>query len=169
MHAANLYDIRRATEEGTSVLTGRRLHRRAAIACALVCSLVAPAISSAQDGRDSVPTSSLAGTTSATAQGREGVDLPAEVRTSSLAGTTSAPSQDLRSPDTRDAASGRSTLGAPDVPVVKLPQPAPVRGNPRIDSGHAIGAMVAMIVLGLAGAMAIARRRRRGPRTATAA
>lgn len=94
------------------------------------------------------------------------------VRTSSLAGTTSAPSQDLRSADSRGAASGRSTLGAPDVAVVKLPQPAPVRGNPRIDSGEAAigaGAMVAMLVLGLAVAMAIAQRRRRGPRTATAA
>jgi uncharacterized membrane protein len=81
------------------------------------------------------------------------------------------PSQDLRSPDTRDAASGRSTLAAPDVAAVKLPQPTPIRGNPRIDSGHAIGAgaMVAMIVLALAGTMAIAQRKRRGSRTATAA
>ena len=35
--------------------------------------------------------------------------------------------QDLRSPDTRDAAEGRGTSDAPQVTVVKVPQPAPPR------------------------------------------
>ena len=63
MYAANVVEIRRATEAGTPVLAGRRLPRRATIACALVCALAAPAVSSAHDGRAVSPTSSLAGST----------------------------------------------------------------------------------------------------------
>ena len=85
---------------------------------------------SAARDRASSPTSSLAGTTSP----RAGVS------TSSLAGTTSAPSQDLRSADNRDPLMRQGTLGAPDVTVVKLPQPAQTPGNrparPRHRRGH---------------------------------
>jgi hypothetical protein len=171
MYAANVYDIRRATEAGAPVLTRRRLHRRATIACALVCALVAPAVSSAQDDRASAPTSSLAGTTSAS-QDHRSPGLAAAVSTSSLAGTTSAPSQDLRSADNRDAARRQGTLGAPDVTVAKLPQPAPVHGNPGIDRRDAVigaGTVFGLMVLGLAGATAIVQRRRRAPRTAATA
>jgi hypothetical protein len=142
-----------------NVVSTSRLHR-ATIACALVCALVVPAVSSAQD-RGSAPTSSLAGTTSA----------PAAVSTSSLAGTTSAPSQDLRSADNRDPLMRQGTLGAPDVTVVKLPQPAPVHGNPAIDPrGLGIGAAItlALVALWFAGAAAVAQHRRGGPRPATA-
>jgi hypothetical protein len=56
--------------------------------------------------------------------------------------------------------------------VVNLPQPAPVRSDGGIDWGDAaIGAasLLGVIALGLAGAMTIPHRRRRGRRTATAA
>ena len=142
-----------------TVVPTSRLHR-ATIACALVCALVVPAVSSAQD-RASAPTSSLAGTTSPRGA----------VSTSSLAGTTSAPSQDLRSADNRDPLMRQGTLGAPDVTVVKLPQPAPVRDNPGIDPrGLGIGAAIMLVVVALwfAGAAAVAQHRRSAPRTATA-
>ena len=136
-----------------------RLHR-ITIACALVCALVVPAVSSAQD-RAAAPTSSLAGTTSP----RDAVS------TSSLAGTTSAPAQDLRSADNRDPLMRQGTLGAPDVTVVKLPQSAPVHDNPGIDPlglGIGAGIMLAVIALWFAGAAAVAQHRRSGPRPATA-
>lgn len=142
-----------------NVVPTSRLHR-AAIACALVCALVVPAVSSAHD-RAAAPTSSLAGTTSPRAA----------VSTSSLAGTLSAPSQDLRSADNRDPLMRQGTLGAPDVTVVKLPQPAPAHDDPAIDPrglGIGAGIMLAVIALWFAGAAAVAQRRR-GPRPATAA
>ena len=143
-----------------NVVSTSRLHR-ATIACALVCALVVPAVSSAQD-RASAPTSSLAGTTSP----------PAAVSTWSVfAGTTSAPSQDLRSADNRDPLMRQGTLRAPDVTVVKLPRPAPVHGNPAIDPrgvGIGAGIMLAVIVLWFAGAAAVPQQRRSGPRPATA-
>jgi hypothetical protein len=122
-------------------------HFRIIIACALLCALAAPAVSSAQDDHGYVPTSSLAG-------------------------TTSAPSQDLRSPDSRDAAGGRGTLVAPDVTAVKVPQAAPVRGNPAIsrDAGGSVAVVLfGLILFGMAGATVIAQRRRRGLWTAPAA
>jgi hypothetical protein len=116
-----------------------RHHRLAAIACALVCALVAP------------------------------VAANAEMRTSSLAGTTSTPSQDLRPPDTRDHAMGRDTSAAPDVTVVKFPQRGPVITHVGVSwPGVGIGAGSVLIVLGLAGATAIGFRKRRGPQPAIA-
>ena len=56
--------------------------------------------------------------------------------------------------------------------AVKLPQPAPVRSDDGIDWGDAgIGAAspLGAIALGLAGAMTILQRRRRGRRTAPVA
>jgi hypothetical protein len=56
--------------------------------------------------------------------------------------------------------------------VVKLPQPVPVRSDDGIDWGDAgigAGSLLGVIALGLAGAMTILQRRRRGRRTATVA
>jgi hypothetical protein len=116
-------------------------------ACTLVAALAAPAVSSAQD-RDSAATSSLAGTTSAV--------------------------QDLRAPDSRDAANGRGTLGAPAATVVKLPEPpqaAPVRGNPAIDRDggmYAVAALLGTFLLAVGGT-ALVQRRRGGAWVASAA
>jgi hypothetical protein len=150
MFAAHARDIRMLTGADAPALgrRGGRDSRRAfgtygaIIACALVWALIAPATSSAQHGRAAAPTSSLAGTTSPPSQ-----DLRAAATTSSLAGTTSS---DRRSPD---------------VTVVKL---APVHSNSGID-WRAAGSALGVILLGLAAATAITHRRRRGPRTATAA
>jgi hypothetical protein len=81
------------------------------------------------------------------------------------------PRQDLRSPDTRDAAMGRGTSSVPDVTVVKVPEPAPAaeRGVDWGDAGIGAGTALGVIAVGLAGAMAVVYRRRRGPQTAPAA
>jgi Ni/Co efflux regulator RcnB len=73
--------------------------------------------------------------------------------------------QDLRSPDTRDFAAGRGTFSAPDVTVVRVPEPvpAPARG---IDWGDAgIGAAF-MLVLAAAGTVAVLHRGRAHSQTA---
>ena len=62
--------------------------------------------------------------------------------------------QDLRSPDSRDAAAGRDTSDAPEVTVVKLPQPARASAG-GIDWGDAgIGAAFTL-VLSAAGIVAV--------------
>jgi hypothetical protein len=69
-------------------------------------------------------------------------------------------SRDLRSPDTRDAAAGRGTFSAPQVTVIKVPQPAPSAGG--IDWGDAgigAGAAIGVTLLALCSTVAIAHRR----------
>ena len=75
------------------------------------------------------------------------------------------PRQDLRSPDTRDAALGRGTQSAPEVTVIRLPQPAPVveRGIDWGDAGIGAGALFGVMLVSLGGAMAIVHRRRTTP------
>jgi hypothetical protein len=56
--------------------------------------------------------------------------------------------------------------------IAELPQPVPVRSDDGIDWGDAgigAGSLLGVIALGLAGAMTIVHRRRRGHRTATVA
>jgi hypothetical protein len=81
--------------------------------------------------------------------------------TPNLAGTTSDPAQDHRSPDARDAAEGRGAFNAPEVTVVKLPQPAPSTdaGIDWGDAGIGAGTLLGVIALGLAGAATVMRRR----------
>jgi hypothetical protein len=70
------------------------------------------------------------------------------------------PVQDLRSADTRDHAAGRGTFNAPEVVVVKVPQPSPAADG-GIEWGDAgIGAAVLFGLLALGGSAAIAHRRR---------
>jgi hypothetical protein len=148
------------------------LHRRATIACALVCALVAPAAASAQGDRASAPTSSLAGTTSAPSQDLRSPDTRAGLATPTLDEATAVPAQDLRSADARDAAMPRVAPAAPDVTVVKVPQRGPIhssQGTDWSDAGIAAGAMLGIILLGSAGMTAIVQRRRRAPRTVAAA
>jgi hypothetical protein len=123
------------------MLTTRRV-RRTTIAVALAGALLAPAASADPhflDNRGAAPT--------------------VEAR------------QDLRSPDTRDAAMGRGTWNAPDVTVVRLREPAPAaeRGLDWGDAGIGAGTVFGVIAVGLAGAVAVVHRRRRGPQTAPAA
>jgi hypothetical protein len=184
MFAAHARDIRMLTGADAPALgrRGGRDSRRAfgtygaIIACALVWALIAPATSSAQHGRAAAPTSSLAGTTSPPSQdlraaattsslaGTTSSDLRAAATTSSLAGTTSS---DLRAAATTSSLAGTTSSDrrSPDVTVVKL---APVHSNSGID-WRAAGSALGVILLGLAAATAITHRRRRGPRTATAA
>jgi hypothetical protein len=72
--------------------------------------------------------------------------------------------RDLRSPDTRDAAAGRGTFSAPQVTVIKVPQPAPSAGG--IDWGDAgigAGAAIGLTLLALGSTLAIAHRRHPSP------
>jgi len=68
--------------------------------------------------------------------------------------------QDLRSPDTVDAAAGRGTFNAPDVTVVKVPQPArsPHGGVDLADAAIGAGAATGLLAISLAGAMTLRRR-----------
>jgi hypothetical protein len=75
------------------------------------------------------------------------------------------PLQDLRSADTRDAAAGRGTSTAPDVTVIKVPEPAPTAGGGIDWTDAGLGAAV-VLVLGAAGAAAMALRRRSSPAVA---
>jgi hypothetical protein len=73
-------------------------------------------------------------------------------------------SRDLRSPDTRDAAAGRGTFSAPQVTVIRVPQPAPSAGG--IDWGDAgigAGAAIGLTLLALGSTLAIAHRRHTSP------
>ena len=71
----------------------------------------------------------------------------------------SSPVQDLRSADTRDPAAGRGTFNAPEVVVVKVPQPSPVADS-GIEWGDAgIGAAFLFALLALGGTAAIMHRR----------
>jgi hypothetical protein len=89
---------------------------------------------------------------------------------SSYANKADEAAQDLRSPDARDAAAGRGTFNAPNVAVVKLPQPAPVAedGIDWGDVGIGAGTLFGMVALGLTTALVIVHRRRRRPLSATA-
>ena len=61
--------------------------------------------------------------------------------------------QDLRSPDTRDAAVGRSTLPAPKVTIVRVTEPAAPTAAPAsgVDLGDAAIGAGFVVMLGLLG------------------
>jgi hypothetical protein len=75
------------------------------------------------------------------------------------------PVVDLRTPDSRDAGQGRGTFNAPEVVFVESQPQA--GGLDWGDAGIGAGALIAMIALGLGGAVAVGHRRR--GRTATIA
>ena len=76
--------------------------------------------------------------------------------------------QDLRSPDARDAAAGRGTLDAPQVTVVKLPQPAPIPAGGIDWADAGMGAAI-VLLLSVAGVVAVVVRRRTHPQAAISA
>ena len=68
--------------------------------------------------------------------------------------------QDLRSPDTRDASEGRGTYTAPNVMIVKVPQPVQAEaGIDWADAGIGAGGLLGLTLLGLGGSLALAQRR----------
>ena len=71
------------------------------------------------------------------------------------------PHQNLASPDAQDAANGRGTFSAPEVTVLRVPQPAPTSGGgvDWADVGIGAGGMLGVVLLAGGGA-AIATRRR---------
>jgi len=77
--------------------------------------------------------------------------------------TAAAQRQDLRSPDARDAAAGRGTFNAPEVTVVRLPQPAPAAdgGIDWGDAGIGAGGLLTAILLATVSTFAVTRHRRR--------
>jgi hypothetical protein len=77
-----------------------------------------------------------------------------------LAPATAVAGQDLRSPDTRDAAEGRSAANAPSVMVVRMP--SSTHAGAGTDWGDVVlGASGALIVLALSAGGVIAVQRRR--------
>jgi len=76
------------------------------------------------------------------------------------AATRVEPKQDLRSPDARDAGEGRGTYTAPNVMVVKVPEPVPAEGGiDWADAAIGAGGVLALMLLGLGGSLAIVHRR----------
>jgi len=68
--------------------------------------------------------------------------------------------QDLRSPDSRDAAEGRGTYTAPNVMIVKVPEPVQADdGLDWADAGIGAGGLFGLVLIGLGGALAAVRRR----------
>jgi hypothetical protein len=139
------------------------------VAAALTTLALAAPTAIGQPTRDSgaIRTSSLAGT-SAPSQDLRNPDnraiqaAPAqEGYHSSYGGKTGDPAQDLRSPDARDAALGRGTFSAPDIAVIKVPQPAPVadNGTDWRDVGIGAGGALGLALLALGATFAIVHRR----------
>lgn len=79
--------------------------------------------------------------------------------------------QDLRTPDARDAAKGRLTLTTPRVTVVKVTQPSPAaaRGLDWGDAGIGAGAVFALTMIGIGGALVVRNRHHREDPPATLA
>jgi hypothetical protein len=76
--------------------------------------------------------------------------------------------QDLRSPDARDAGSDRGMPKAPEVTVVKVPEPVPVSAG-GFDWGDAgLGAAVMLMLAGAGGIAVLIRKRSRPAHTAVA-
>lgn len=72
------------------------------------------------------------------------------------------PYQNLAGPDARDAAQGRGTFSAPEVTVLKIPQPAaPASGGgvDWADVGIGAGGALGVVLLAGGGAALVARRR----------
>ena len=71
------------------------------------------------------------------------------------------PRQDLRSPDVRDYAEGRGAFSAPEVTVVRVPEPAPSTGGlDWVGAGIGAGVVVGLMLLGLGGFLTVSHRRR---------
>ena len=76
------------------------------------------------------------------------------------AATRVEPKQDLRSPDARDASQGRGTYTAPDVVVVKVPDPVPADGGINwADAGIGAGGLLGLVLLAAGGSLAVVHRR----------
>jgi hypothetical protein len=77
------------------------------------------------------------------------------------AATRAETKQDLRSPDTRDASEGRGTYTAPNVMIVKVPEPVQAEGGiDWADAGIGAGGLLGLMLLGLGGSLAVVHRRR---------
>ena len=87
-----------------------------------------------------------------------------ESKVAAAVGAGYQPGQDLRSPDTRDLASGRGTAAAPDVVVVKLPEPVAQSGGiDWADVGIGAGGVIGLTLVSVGGTVLVARTRRLSP------
>jgi hypothetical protein len=136
-----------------------RLARSAALGLALAALAASTASAKPVDLRSRAGTSSLAGTTSpAPRQDLRSAD--ARDAAGSADARQGRPHQDVRSPDTRDYAEGRGTFSAPEVTVVKVPEPAPPSaGIDWGDAGIGAGGMLGLILLALGSILAVVHRR----------
>jgi hypothetical protein len=76
------------------------------------------------------------------------------------AATRAETKQDLRSPDTVDASEGRGTYTAPNVMIVKVPEPLQAEGSiDWADAGIGAGGLLGLMLLGLGGSLAVVHRR----------
>lgn len=71
------------------------------------------------------------------------------------------PRQELRSPDVGDYAEGRGAFSAPEVTVVRVPEPVPSTGGlDWVDAGIGAGVVVGLMLLALGGFLTVSHRRR---------
>ena len=95
-----------------------------------------------------------------------GYQLPHGFQTADPSDAGPGPSQDFRHPDTIDYADGRGTYNAPDVVVVKAPEPVvqPVAdGMDWADIGLGAGSVMGLGLVALGGGLLIVRRRAADP------
>ena len=169
-HAADLQCTAARNRPTASVAP--RLRRRAIVAaliavCALAPSTRANARIPDQDLRN--PDNRVVEAARASNQHYSSRTITSEPAQGLTPPTTEQSPQDLRSPDARDAAAGRGTFSAPQVAVVKLPQPMPVSSDAIDwgDVGIGAGGVLCLALLALGATLAITHRRQRARPTAT--
>ena len=136
-----------------------RLARSAALGLAVAALATSTASARPIDLRTQAGTSSLAGTTSTTVR-RDLRSPDARDAARAAEALKFQPRADLRSPDTRDYAAGRGTFNAPDVTVVRVPEPAaPAAGIDWGDAGIGAGVTLGLILLAIGSGLAVLHRR----------
>ncbi len=140
-----------------------RLTRSATLGLALVALVAPTAAAQAQDLR-APDNRDVAGSTATIPPA-----LPADLRSTDARETSgnavTAALVDLRTADARDAADVRGTLIAPPVALVEAPHssPAAAGGMDWGDAGIGAGTMLAVVLIGFGGVLAIMHRRHGAP------
>ena len=91
--------------------------------------------------------------------------LPQGFHTANSGDASPGPSQDFRNPDTVDYADGRGTYNAPEVVVVKAPQPVAqpaADGMDWADLGLGAGSVMGLSLIAVGGTLLVVRRRDAG-------
>ena len=140
-----------------------RLTRSATLGLALVALVAPTAAAEAQDLR--TPDARDAAGNAGTAPPALPADLRSPDARETVNNAVTGGITDLRTADARDAADGRGTFNAPEVALIKVPQPSPVAagGMDWGDAGIGAGTLLVVILLGLGSVLAVMHRRHGAP------